>query len=113
MALFDLPLDELREYRSAATEPDDFDAFWSKTLKEARRHDLDARFEPVDTGLSTVQVFDVTYAGFGGHPVKGWLTLPAGAEGRCRWSWSSSVTAAGAVFPTSTCCGRPRAGRTS
>ena len=81
MALFDLPLDELREYRSAATEPDDFDAFWSKTLKEARRHDLDARFEPVDTGLSTVQVFDVTYAGFGGHPVKGWLTLPAGAEG--------------------------------
>src|SRR3954469_24281690 len=79
MALFDLPLDELHEYRSASTEPEDFDAFWSKTLKEARAHDLDARFEPVDTGLTTVQVHDVTFAGFGGHPVKGWLTLPAGA----------------------------------
>ncbi|GGP45905.1 acetylxylan esterase [Streptomyces variabilis] len=79
MALFDLSLDKLRAYRSASTEPEDFDAFWSGTLEEARRFDLDARFEPVDTGLTTVEVFDVTFAGFGGHPVKGWLTLPAGA----------------------------------
>src|SRR5690606_7491686 len=81
MALFDLPLDGLREYRGSGTEPEDFDACWAKTLAEARAHDLDARFEPVDTGLSTVRVFDVTFAGFGGHPVKGWLTVPAGAEG--------------------------------
>ncbi|WP_405622928.1 acetylxylan esterase [Streptomyces sp. NBC_00076] len=77
MALFDLPLDELREYRSASTAPSDFDTFWSKTLDEARSHDLDARFEFVDTGLSTVKVYDVTFAGFGGHPVKGWFTIPA------------------------------------
>ncbi|MEU8586048.1 acetylxylan esterase [Streptomyces sp. NPDC048664] len=80
MALFDLPLDQLRAYRSASTEPADFDAFWSKTLQETREHDLDARFEPVDTGLRTVRVYDVTFAGFGGHPVKGWLTLPADAD---------------------------------
>ncbi|WP_129311152.1 acetylxylan esterase [Streptomyces sp. L2] len=79
MALFDLPLDELRKYRSESTVPGDFDAFWDKTLRETRAHDLDARFEPVDTGLSTVRVHDVTFAGFGGHPVKGWLRLPAGA----------------------------------
>ncbi|MCZ9339551.1 acetylxylan esterase, partial [Streptomyces sp. TRM76130] len=60
MALFDLPLDELRDYRSAATEPEDFDAFWSETLRESREHDLDARFEPVDTGLTTVRTYDVT-----------------------------------------------------
>src|SRR5690606_10853246 len=81
MALSDLPLDGLRESRGSGTAPEDFDAFWAKTLAEARAHDLDARFEPVDTGLSTVRVFDVTFAGFGGHPVKGWLTVPAGAEG--------------------------------
>ncbi|MGN9790689.1 acetylxylan esterase [Streptomyces sp. OZ13] len=80
MALFDLPLSELRAYRSASAEPEDFDAFWTKTLEEARGHDLDARFERVATGLSTVDVHDVTFAGFGGHPVKGWLVLPAGAE---------------------------------
>ncbi|MFI8298919.1 acetylxylan esterase [Streptomyces nigra] len=79
MALFDLPLDELRTYRSRSAEPEDFDAFWSTTLEEARAYDLDVRYEPVDTGLSTVRVYDVTFAGFGGHPVKGWLRLPAGA----------------------------------
>lgn len=45
-----------------------------------RAHDLDARFEPVETRLKTVKVYDVTSAGFGGHPVKGWLVLPAGAD---------------------------------
>ncbi|MEV6162476.1 acetylxylan esterase [Streptomyces sp. NPDC052052] len=79
MSLFDLPLDELREYRSRSVEPEDFDAFWSKTLGEARTHDLDARFELREgTGLSTVDVYDVTFAGFGGHPVKGWFVVPAG-----------------------------------
>ncbi|MGW2781133.1 acetylxylan esterase [Streptomyces populi] len=80
MALFDLPLDELRTYRSASTEPEDFDSFWAETLKETREHDLAARFEPVGTPLKTVTVHDVTFAGFGGHPVKGWLTVPAGAD---------------------------------
>jgi cephalosporin-C deacetylase len=80
MPQFDLPLHELRAYRAHTAEPEDFDAFWQKTLLQAREHDLDARFEPVDAGLSTVQVYDVTFRGFGGHPVKGWLRLPAGAR---------------------------------
>ncbi|KUH40247.1 MULTISPECIES: acetylxylan esterase [Streptomyces] len=81
MAHFDLPLDELRAYRSSSQEPTDFDAFWAETLAEAGSHPLDARFEPVATGLTTVEVHDVTFAGFGGHPVKGWLVLPAAATG--------------------------------
>ncbi|MFI0961466.1 acetylxylan esterase [Streptomyces sp. NPDC021080] len=80
MALFDLPLDELRAYRSASTEPEDFDSFWARTLKEAREHDLAARFDPVGIPLKTVTVHDVTFAGFGGHPIKGWLTVPAWAN---------------------------------
>ncbi|MDQ0792353.1 acetylxylan esterase [Streptomyces sp. B1I3] len=81
MSLFDLPLDELHSYRSRSVEPEDFDAFWSATLDEARTHDLDARFELLaGTGLSTVDVYDVTFAGFGGHPVKGWLVIPAGTD---------------------------------
>ncbi|MEU6923502.1 acetylxylan esterase [Streptomyces sp. NPDC046631] len=79
MSQFDLPLDRLRDYRSGSVEPEDFDAFWSTTLDEARSHDLDARFElRAGTGLSTVDVYDVTFAGFGGHPVKGWFVVPAG-----------------------------------
>ncbi|MFF1418633.1 acetylxylan esterase [Streptomyces sp. NPDC058280] len=80
MSLFDLPLDELRGYRSRSTEPEDFDQFWAETLAETRGHELAARFEPVPTALTALDVFDVTFAGFGGHPVKGWLILPAGTS---------------------------------
>ncbi|MFE9664130.1 acetylxylan esterase [Streptomyces sp. NPDC005955] len=81
MAHFDLALPELRTYRPDLSEPEDFDAFWQQTLGEAREHDVDARFVPVDAALVGVEVFDVTFAGFGGHPVKGWLVLPAGTTG--------------------------------
>ncbi|WP_329619864.1 acetylxylan esterase [Streptomyces sp. NBC_01255] len=80
MSQFDLPIDQLRTYRSASVEPEDFDAFWAKTLDETRTHPLDARFERVATGLVTVETYDVTFAGFDGQPVKGWFVLPAGTS---------------------------------
>ena len=82
MPFFDMPLDELRRYCPARTEPDDFDEFWQKTLSQARQHPLNARFEPVDYGLRSVETFDLTFNGYGGQPIKGWLLLPAKAEGR-------------------------------
>lgn len=36
MPHFDLSLDALRTYQPELTAPDDFDAFWEKTLVEAR-----------------------------------------------------------------------------
>jgi cephalosporin-C deacetylase len=77
----DLPEPALREYRSTQTDPDDFDEFWATTLAETRAHPLDLRVEPVDTGLTTVDVYDVTFAGWAGQPVRAWLRVPAGAEG--------------------------------
>ena len=75
--LFDLPLAELRVYMPEREEPADFDAFWAGTLADARKHPLAAVFEPFDAGLSTVRVWDVTFAGFGGQPIKGWFLAPA------------------------------------
>ena len=40
-----------------------------------------ARYERVDTGLRSVETFDVTFPGFDGQPIRGWLQLPAGAGG--------------------------------
>jgi cephalosporin-C deacetylase len=76
MALFDLPLEQLKTYRPARVEPSDFDAFWKETLAETRRRPLDARFEKVDYGLRTLDAFDVTFNGYRGQPIKGWLILP-------------------------------------
>ena len=79
--LFDLPLEQLKTYKPAREEASDFDAFWQDTLALARSHPLDARFEPVDFGLRTVETFDVTFAGYAGQPVKGWLLLPRQRNG--------------------------------
>ena len=77
----DLPLPELRAYRPTLTEPDDLDTFWADTIEEARAQPLEATFEPVSTGLSVIESWDVTFRGFGGSPVKGWFHRPAGQEG--------------------------------
>ena len=78
MPLFDMPLDELRQYRPPRHEPPDFDAFWSRSLDEARAHELDAVFAPYDCGLEAVAVYDVSFAGFNGERVKAWYMHPAG-----------------------------------
>ena len=82
MAFFDLPLNELKTYLPTREEPADFDSFWKSTLDEARAHPLNATFEKVDYGLVAQDTFDVTFNGFGGLPVKGWLILPSQRKGK-------------------------------
>ena len=53
-----------------AAEPDDLDEFWAATLTEARTHPLDAAFEQVQTGLTVIDTWGVTFRGFGGSPVR-------------------------------------------
>lgn len=84
MSYTDLPLDALRDYRPVFEPPSDLDAFWAATLADARVHDLSPTFVRVDTGLRLVDTFDVTFAGFGGDPIRGWLHLPASASERLR-----------------------------
>jgi cephalosporin-C deacetylase len=76
MPLFDLPLDQLRSYASSAVEPGDFDEFWERTIAAARNLPLDAVYAPVESYLSVIDSFDVSFAGFGGSRIKGWLHLP-------------------------------------
>lgn len=73
----DLPEPDLRTYRSSQSDPEDFDSFWADTLADARRFDPIVSVVPVRSGLSSLDVFDVTFAGFAGQPVRAWLRLPA------------------------------------
>jgi cephalosporin-C deacetylase len=77
--LVDWPLEQLREYRPERDEPADFDDFWKATLDEARTAASPAAFQAYDSGLATVDVFDVTFSGFAGQPVRGWFIAPRGA----------------------------------
>ncbi len=79
----DLWPDQVASYRSSATAPADFADFWAQTLAELRSHPLQARFTPVAAGLSVFDVYDVSFAGFGGQEVKGWFIAPRGGVAEC------------------------------
>lgn len=84
MARFDLPLEELRAYRPEVPEPSDFDDFWRETLEESRAaadQGPGVRLKRADTPVSVVDVYDVTFPGFAGEPVRAWLSVPRGATG--------------------------------
>lgn len=76
--LSDLDLPALHAYRSAQVDPPDFDEFWASTLEEARTHDLAVEVTRHPSVVTSVDVFDVSFAGFGGERIRAWLRVPAG-----------------------------------
>lgn len=81
MPRFDLPVAELRSYRPAVQTPDDFDEFWARTLAESRAVAQLPTLTRVESPLTLVEVYDVSFSGFGGDAVRGWFVVPAGASG--------------------------------
>ena len=82
MPQFDLPLAELRTYAPDLAVPADLEAFWEGTLAETRAYPLAVSCAAVVTGLSVVDSFDVSFAGFGGATIRAWLHVPANRSGR-------------------------------
>lgn len=79
---FDLPLEQLQAFLPPLTARPDFDAFWAETLQVVRTYPMSARFERVATGFKFVDVYDVTFPGYGGQPIKAWFILPKSREAR-------------------------------
>lgn len=82
MAYFDLPLDQLYEYLPDREEPADFDSFWAGTLGEAGKAKTPTVFAPAYEELRALDVYDVTFSGYAGQPVKAWLIIPKRREGQ-------------------------------
>src|SRR5690625_4447989 len=78
MALFDLPLAALREYRPELDEPEDFAQFWDSHLAAAREYEPVLACDRVETDLAVFETWDLTFSGDGGHPIRGWYMRPAG-----------------------------------
>uniref|UniRef100_UPI00137A4F07 acetylxylan esterase n=1 Tax=Deinococcus alpinitundrae TaxID=468913 RepID=UPI00137A4F07 len=77
---FDFSLAELERYQPAEAAPADFGAFWDATLEETRAFPLNAHFEPVQTLLRSVAVYDLSFSGYAGTTIRGWRLLPAGTR---------------------------------
>jgi cephalosporin-C deacetylase len=80
MPMFDLSPEALRRHVTALAEPSDIDEFWQQTLA-ANSHDIDASFRPASSILSTIETLDVSFRGYGGDEIRGWLHLPANRAG--------------------------------
>jgi len=81
MPRFDLSPTELETYLPDVGEPADFEDFWASTLAESRAAGGEVVVSAEASPFRTLDVFDVTFPGFAGDPVKAWLTLPRGIEG--------------------------------
>lgn len=81
MPQFDMPRSALAAYRPELPVPEGLAEFWRRTIADARRHDPVISLEKVDSRLRLVDSYDLTFAGFGGDPIRAWLHVPAGAQG--------------------------------
>jgi cephalosporin-C deacetylase len=77
MPWYDLPLDQLRGYRTQTAEPDGLDDWWAERLTQARalaRPLSLTRHEPELYG--PLEVYDAEFSGAGGDRIKAWYIKP-------------------------------------
>ena len=108
MPLFDLPLDELRSYRTRAEEPEGLDAFWARALTSARSVAGEIAVVPYGQEVyGGLAAYDVTFSGADGDPVRAWYLRPVDAgeaELPCRvafigYGGGRDLPAAHALYP--------------
>ena len=80
MAFFDMPLDQLETYLPELTAKNDFDEFWEQSNMFAHDIPMKPVFQAVKEPLDLVDVYDVSFPGYAGQPVKGWMILPKGVQ---------------------------------
>lgn len=78
MPFFDLKDEALYSYKPEIAEPQDFDAFWESTLADNPMDPTRITIEEYETQLTSVDVYDVRFPGFGGDPIAAWLIKPQG-----------------------------------
>lgn len=75
--MFDMPLEELREYSPDTGKKADFDRFWDDTLAESAAEPLNAAMERAPYPIDAVECFNVRFDGFGGNRVSARYVRPA------------------------------------
>ncbi|MBX3195059.1 MAG: acetylxylan esterase [Microbacteriaceae bacterium] len=71
--------DGLLSYRPDLPVPPDFDGFWADTLAMSRAAARPAVLASVDTPVTELDLFDLTFTGFAGEPIRAWVAAPRGA----------------------------------
>ena len=82
MPWFDLPLEQLRDYRTDTAEPPGLDQWWQQRLDAARAVASPPTLSRYEAGIyAPVEVYDTEFSGAGGDRIRAWYLRPAGASG--------------------------------
>ena len=81
MALVDIPLEELKEYRPKLTKKDDFDNFWEETKAISDSEPLNHKMQKLDYIVKDVNAYKVFYDGFGKARICGYYLTPRKGDG--------------------------------
>ncbi len=85
MPWFDLPLDQLREYRMDTAEPPELDLWWQLRLAQARAAARPPALTRYEADIYTpVEVYDTEFSGAVGDRIRAWYLRPADADGQTR-----------------------------
>ena len=83
MPWFDLPLEQLRQYRTETEEPPELDKWWQLRLAQARAQGRKPGLTRYEAGIyAPVEVYDAEFSGAGGDRIRAWYLRPAGADER-------------------------------
>lgn len=81
MPLYDLPLDQLRRYRTTTEEPAGLDDWWAGRLAAARSLARPLRLTRHEPELyGPLEVYDAEFSGAGGDRIKAWYIKPPKAD---------------------------------
>jgi len=75
MPISDLPLAELETFAPEIHLPADFDEFWRSTLAGSRAKWQPPKLVKIDGEITEFDVFDITFSGFDGEPIKAWFIM--------------------------------------
>jgi len=81
MALVDMPLEKLKEYRPELTKKDDFDDFWQETRRASDSEPLNYKMEKIDYIVKDINAYKVFYDGFGKAKICGYYLTPRKGNG--------------------------------
>ncbi len=66
MSVFEMPLDELKQYQGINPRPDDFDQYWERALEEMRSVDSQVELEPANFQVPFAECFNLYFTGVRG-----------------------------------------------
>jgi cephalosporin-C deacetylase len=79
--MFDLPLEKLYTYQGSSPRPDDFDAFWDRSLAEMNAIDPQVELVPAEFKAPYADCFHLYFTGLGGARVHAKLLRPKTQQG--------------------------------